>query len=66
MGRMPLRVREVKAMALKKGWVYSHTTGSHAHYYHPTIAGLLTIAGADHIELDKGAERKLRRQIQGK
>ena len=61
-----MRVREVKSLALRNGWIYSHHTGSHAQYYHPTIQGVLTIAGADSIELDKGAERKLRRQIGGK
>lgn len=63
---MPLRVREMKRLALKKGWIHSHSTGSHAQYYHPTIPGVLTIAGADHKELDPFAEKSLKRQIAGK
>lgn len=61
-----MRVGEMKRLATRKGWIHSHTTGSHAQYYHATIVGVLTIAGADHKELDRKAERSLKRQIEGK
>lgn len=60
---MPMRVREVKRIAVRKGWIYSHHTGSHAQYYHPTILGVLTIPGADHKELHPTTERSLKNQL---
>lgn len=59
---MPLKVWEMKRLVQKAGWVYSHTTGSHAQYHHPTLPGLVTIPGADHIELAKGTEANIKRQ----
>ncbi len=52
----------MKRKILNAGWVYSHTTGSHAHYYHPTIPGIVTVPGADHKELPKGTEANIKRQ----
>ena len=46
-----MQVREIKRIAVRKGWIYSHRTGNHTQYDHPTIQGLLTIPGADHKEL---------------
>ena len=46
----------------KDGWVYSHTAGSHRHFYHPTKPGIVTVAGADHVELPKGTEANIKRQ----
>jgi predicted RNA binding protein YcfA (HicA-like mRNA interferase family) len=59
---VPLKVWEMKRLVEKAGWVYSHTTGSHAHYRHPTIIGIVTIPGADHVELAKGTEANIKRQ----
>ena len=59
---MPLKAGEMKRKVEKVGWVYSHTTGSHAHYRHPTIPGIVTIPGADHVELAKGTEANVKRQ----
>jgi predicted RNA binding protein YcfA (HicA-like mRNA interferase family) len=59
---VPLKVWEMKRKILNAGWVYSHTTGSHAHYYHPTIPGIVTVPGADHKELPKGTEANIKRQ----
>ena len=47
----------------KAGWVLDRHDGtSHRHFYHPTIPGILTIAGADHKELDRFAEKKIKKQ----
>ena len=54
-------MREMVRLVESKGWVYSHTTGSHRHFRHPTPPGLVTIAGADHIELPKGTEANIKR-----
>ena len=59
---VPLRVWEMKRKVEKAGWVYSHTTGSHANYYHPTLSGVVTIPGADHVELAKGTQANIKRQ----
>lgn len=52
----------MKRLVEKAGWVYSHTTGSHASYYHATLSGVVTIPGADHKELPKGTEANIKRQ----
>ena len=52
----------MKRKVEKAGWVYSHTTGSHAHYRHPTLSAIVTVSGADHKELPKGTEANIKRQ----
>ncbi|CAN5591101.1 type II toxin-antitoxin system HicA family toxin [soil metagenome] len=59
---VPLKVREIKRLVEKAGWVYSHTTGIHAHYHHPTLPGIVTIPGAGHKELPRGTEANIKKQ----
>lgn len=58
---MPLKVGEMKRKIMAAGWVYSHSSGSHVHYYHPTLPGIVPVPGADHKELPKGTEANIKR-----
>lgn len=59
---MPTKVRDMKRMARKTGWIFSHTTGSHHQFYHPDRTDVLTIPEADHKELYPITERSIRKR----
>jgi predicted RNA binding protein YcfA (HicA-like mRNA interferase family) len=44
---MPKKVRELKAILLKAGFVYESAKGSHTKWSHPLINGKLTLSGKD-------------------
>jgi predicted RNA binding protein YcfA (HicA-like mRNA interferase family) len=45
---MPKKIRELKAMLRKAGWILiDGGKGSHAKYAHPKIARRITLAGQD-------------------
>lgn len=60
------RVEEVREMIKEveaDGWSLERFRGtSHRQFKHPTKVGTVTIAGALHVELDKGTESNIRRQ----
>lgn len=44
---MPKKVRELKAMMLKAGFVSRRGKGSHTIWRHPKLSGSLTLSGND-------------------
>jgi predicted RNA binding protein YcfA (HicA-like mRNA interferase family) len=40
-----MKIKGVIALLEKEGWHLARTKGSHRQYKHPTIKGLVTIAG---------------------
>ncbi len=60
---MPTTVRDMKKIAKRLGWTYSHTNGDHHVYYHPTISGPLVIPGNDYKTLAPGTESNIKKQL---
>jgi predicted RNA binding protein YcfA (HicA-like mRNA interferase family) len=44
---MPKKIRELKAILLKAGFVYETAKGSHTKWSHPLLPGKLTLSGKD-------------------
>lgn len=45
---MPKKIRELKSLLLKAGFVYRSAKGSHSRWYHPLLpADPITISGID-------------------
>jgi predicted RNA binding protein YcfA (HicA-like mRNA interferase family) len=47
---MPKKIRELKAMLLKAGFVCESGKGSHTKWSHPLLSGKLTLSGNDGID----------------
>ena len=70
---MPKKIRELKRLLLKTGFVYRSAKGSHSRWYHPLLPqDPITIAGKDgddaRFYLEKEIQEKLAKlkQIQDK
>jgi predicted RNA binding protein YcfA (HicA-like mRNA interferase family) len=44
---MPRKIRELKSLLLKAGFVYESAKGSHTKWSHPLLPGKLTLSGKD-------------------
>jgi predicted RNA binding protein YcfA (HicA-like mRNA interferase family) len=44
---MPKKVRELKSILLQAGFTYRPGKGSHTNWYHPLLAGRVTLSGKD-------------------
>jgi len=44
---MPRKIRELKSLLLKAGFVYESAKGSHTKWSHPLLTGKLTLSGKD-------------------
>jgi predicted RNA binding protein YcfA (HicA-like mRNA interferase family) len=44
---MPKKIRELKQMLLKAGFICKSGKGSHTKWYHPLLQGIVTISGKD-------------------
>jgi predicted RNA binding protein YcfA (HicA-like mRNA interferase family) len=44
---MPRKIRELKSLLLKAGFVYESAKGSHTKWSHPLLSGKLTLSGKD-------------------
>ena len=56
---MPTTVRDMIRRVERDGWRFLRQAGSHRHYTHPTRKGLVTIAGHEGQELDRGTENSI-------
>lgn len=60
---MPKKIRELKAMLLKAGFVYRPGKGSHTVWSHPLLDYSLTLSGKDGGDADRYQERDVRNAI---
>jgi predicted RNA binding protein YcfA (HicA-like mRNA interferase family) len=44
---MPKKIRELKSILLQAGFTYRQGKGSHSNWYHPLLAGKVTLSGKD-------------------
>jgi predicted RNA binding protein YcfA (HicA-like mRNA interferase family) len=44
---MPKKIRELKSLLLKAGFIYESAKGSHTKWLHPLLPGKLTLSGKD-------------------
>lgn len=44
---MPRKIRELKSLLLKAGFIYESAKGSHTKWSHPLLPGKLTLSGKD-------------------
>jgi predicted RNA binding protein YcfA (HicA-like mRNA interferase family) len=54
---MPKKIRELKAILLKAGFVYRPGKGSHTVWSHPLLDYSLTLSGKDGADGDRYQER---------
>ena len=60
---MPVTVREMKKIAQRLGWVYSHSRGDHHVFYLSNNSRPLVIPGNDYKTLAPGTESNIRKQL---
>ncbi len=61
---MPKKIRELKAILLKAGFVYSPAKGSHTFWNHPLIPDEpVTIAGKDGDDAPRYLEKQVNRVL---
>ncbi len=61
---MPKKIRELKAILLKAGFIYRPAKGSHTFWTHPLIAGEpVTIAGKDGDDAPRYLEKQVNRVL---
>lgn len=44
---MPKKIRELKSLLLQAGFTYRPGKGSHTNWFHPLLAGRVTLSGKD-------------------
>lgn len=44
---MPKKIRELKSLLLQAGFIYRPGKGSHTNWFHPLLAGRVTLSGKD-------------------
>ncbi len=49
-----MKVREAIRLVKTHGWYLSRTRGSHRRFKHPTLPGIVTIAGHAAVDIPKG------------
>jgi predicted RNA binding protein YcfA (HicA-like mRNA interferase family) len=60
---MPKKVRELKALLMKAGFIWRSAKGSHTVWEHPTGTGRVTLAGKDGADAPPYMERQVLREI---
>jgi predicted RNA binding protein YcfA (HicA-like mRNA interferase family) len=60
---MPKKIRELKSMLLKSGFTYRPGKGSHTKWFHPLLAGFLTLSGKDGNDAKPYQERDVNNAI---
>jgi predicted RNA binding protein YcfA (HicA-like mRNA interferase family) len=63
-GTMPKKVRELKAILLKVGFVYIPAKGSHGKWRHPNLFQAIIIAGKDGSDAKRYLEKQVAQAIQ--
>ena len=59
---MATNLRKVIEIVEGAGWVYHHTRGSHAHYYHPSKPGVVTVPVSRNKDIKRGTLNSILRQ----
>jgi predicted RNA binding protein YcfA (HicA-like mRNA interferase family) len=57
-----MKIKEAIALLEKEGWSLARTKGSHRQYKHPSLKGLVTIAGKLSDELAPGTLNSILKQ----
>jgi len=57
-----MKIKEAIALLEKEGWYLARTKGSHRQYKHPSLKGLVTIAGKLSDELAPGTLNSILKQ----
>jgi predicted RNA binding protein YcfA (HicA-like mRNA interferase family) len=60
---MPKKIRELKALLTKAGFVWRPAKGSHTVWQHPSGLGRVTLAGKDGADAPPYLERLILREI---
>jgi len=60
---VPKKIREIKAMLLKAGFLYRSGKGSHTVWNHSLLEYGLTISGKDGSDADRYQERDVRNAL---
>ncbi|MHC5830775.1 MAG: type II toxin-antitoxin system HicA family toxin, partial [Nostoc sp.] len=60
---MPKKIRELKAMLLKAGFIYRSGKGSHTVWSHPLLFYSLTLSGKDGADADRYQEKDVRNAL---
>jgi predicted RNA binding protein YcfA (HicA-like mRNA interferase family) len=61
---MPKKLRELKQILRKAGFIELAGKGSHTNWIHPNYAGKITISGQDGADAKRYQERDVNRAIQ--
>ena len=56
---MPKKIRELKQMLQKVGFVSRTGKGSHTNWFHPLYSGRITLSGKDGSDAKKYLEKKI-------
>ncbi len=59
---MNIKIKELIALLEKEGWYLARTKGSHRQFKHPSIKGLVTIAGKLSDDLAPGTLNSILKQ----
>lgn len=61
---MPKKIRELKSLLLKAGFVYRSAKGSHSRWYHPLLpADPITISGKDGDDAKAYLEKEVNQKL---
>jgi predicted RNA binding protein YcfA (HicA-like mRNA interferase family) len=60
-----VKVRDIIREVETQGWVLDRQHGSHRQYTHPTLGGIVTIAGQPGADILIGTLKSIRKQAQG-
>jgi predicted RNA binding protein YcfA (HicA-like mRNA interferase family) len=61
---MPKKIRELKSLLLQAGFSYRPGKGSHSNWYHPLLAGKVTLSGKDGNDAKAYQEKDVNNAIQ--
>ena len=59
---MTMKIKELIALLEREGWYLARTKGSHRQFKHPSIKGLVTIAGKLSDDLAPGTLNSILKQ----
>jgi predicted RNA binding protein YcfA (HicA-like mRNA interferase family) len=60
---MPKKIRELKSLLLQSGFTCRTGKGSHTNWYHPLLAGRVTISGKDGNDAKEYQEKDVNNAI---
>ncbi|MDJ0727676.1 MAG: type II toxin-antitoxin system HicA family toxin [Prochloraceae cyanobacterium] len=60
---MPKKIKELKALLKKAGFIQKPGKGSHTNWIHPLYSGKITLAGKDSNDAKKYQEREIFKAI---